>query len=543
MKIIFAFTIVIALPMLSFGQIWVARYNGPGNDYDKAAGIAIDGSSNIYVTGTSWGAGTYNDYATIKYDSSGDSIWVARYDGPDNMYDEAKAIAIDDTYIYVTGGSMDANLYTDYVTIKYDSSGDSLWVARYNNPAGFDDHAYAIGVDASGNVYVTGYSTSVGWDCTTVKYDSSGVEQWVQTYTTNDQDYAIAIAIDASGNSFVAGSSGDPYFATWDYITIKYDSSGVEQWAERYNGPVDGHDEARAIALDSSGNVIVAGGSAGSGSNSDYTTIKYNPLGDSLWVVRYNGLSNGVDWANAIAVDDMGNIYVTGGSAGSGLDWDYATIKYDSSGVEQWVVRYNGPVDGHDEAKAITLDASGNVYVIGYSDGSGTGPDYATVKYDSSGVEQWVVRYNGPGNNNDYAYAIAVDDAGYFYVTGESEGSGTGCDFATIKYSCLGVEEKCSKIKMQTGKSLRIYPNPFNQSTYISLQVPIDGRVSLRIYDVTGRLVRTLLDEKNVAGDYSISFNARGIRTGIYFAKLVVSPFTGAQVGEYQEIKKLILAR
>jgi hypothetical protein len=101
---------------------------------------------------------------------------------------------------------------------------------------------------------------------------------------------------------------------------------------------------------------------------------------------------------------------VTGGST-SGA-YDYATIKYDASGAEQWVARYNGPGNLDDSASAIALDDSGNVYVTGYGAGSGTSLDYATIKYDTSGAEQWVARYNGPGNFNDDARAIAVDGSG-----------------------------------------------------------------------------------------------------------------------------------
>ena len=113
-------------------------------------------------------------------------------------------------------------------------------------------------------------------------------------------------------------------------------------------------------------------------------------------------------------------MYVTGMSYGSGTAYDYATIKYNSSGDTMWVRRYNGPGNSDDEATAIAVDGSGNVYVTGYSDGSGTCYDYATIKYNSSGDTMWVRRYNGPGNSNDEANAIAVDGSGNVYVTGYS---------------------------------------------------------------------------------------------------------------------------
>ena len=210
-------------------------------------------------------------------------------------------------------------------------------------------------------------------------------------------------------------------------------SGGVqEEWVARYDGPRNGSDEANAIAIDSAGNVYVTGESVGG--YYDYTTVKYDSFGQEQWVARYNGPQNSVDEAHAIAIDSAGNVYVTGESVGLGTDDDYATVKYDSSGQEQWVARYNGPGNGSDEANAIALDSAGNVYVTGKSVGAGNDDDYATVKYDSSGQEQWVARYNGPGNGVDLANAIALDSAGNVYVTGGSEGLGIGFDYATIKY-------------------------------------------------------------------------------------------------------------
>ena len=255
------------------------------------------------------------------------------------------------------------------------------WVARYNGPGNLDDGGHAIAGDSSGNVYVTGGSHGSGTDL--------------------------------------------------DYATIKYTSAGQQQWVARYNGLASGWDRAAAIARDSSGNVYVTGQSLGLGTNFDYATVKYDSTGQELWVARYNGPGNGEDDAVAIASDSSGNVYVTGVSLGSGTGlFDYATIKYDSAGQEQWVARYSLPAS--DLAVAIAVDGSGNVYVTGRSTGLGTFPDYATVKYDSAGQEQWVARYNGPGNGGDFANGIAVDASGNVYVTGGSEDSGGYLDYATI---------------------------------------------------------------------------------------------------------------
>ncbi len=376
--------------------------------------------------------------------AAADTAWVRRYNGPGNDEDYATAIGLDGSgNVYVTGYGKDSVALYDYATIKYNPSGVQQWVQRYVGPSGYDN-AYALAVDGSGNTHVTGMSLGSGTlsDFATVKYNTSGVQQWVQRYDgpANDGDAANAIAVDGSGNVYVAGRSTGSGTG-FDYATIKYNSSGAQQWVMRYDGPASDTDCANAIAVDGSGNVYVSGYSRGSGTNYDYATVKYNSSGAQQWVMRYDGPASDTDCACAIAVDGSGNAYVTGYSRGSGTNCDYATIKYNSDGDQQWVTRYNGPVDSTDMAKSIAIDGAGSVCVTGYSIGSGTNFDYATIKYNSDGVQQWVMRYDGPGNGSDEPYVIAVDGSGNVSVTGKSFGSGSDWDYATIEYNSSGTQQ------------------------------------------------------------------------------------------------------
>ncbi|GAG14504.1 unnamed protein product, partial [marine sediment metagenome] len=219
-----------------------------------------------------------------------------------------------------------------------------------------------------------------------------------------------------------------------DYATIKYDGDGNQLWVARYDGPASGDDRARAIAVDAWGNAYVTGRSYGGDTTEDYATIKYDGDGNQLWVARYDGPASGDDMAEAIAVDGSGNAYVTGRSYGGDTTEDYATIKYDGDGNQLWVARYDGPASGDDMAEAIAVDGSGNVYVTGWSYGSDTAEDYATIKYDGDGNQLWVARYDGPASGNDRAVGIAVDGSGKVYITGHSLGHHTWDDYATIKY-------------------------------------------------------------------------------------------------------------
>jgi hypothetical protein len=134
--------------------------------------------------------------------------------------------------------------------------------------------------------------------------------------------------------------------------------------------------------------------------------------------MRQNGDGNARDWASDLKVDHNGYIYVTGHSQVSGNNTDFTTIKYDAGSNTHWVKKYNGPGNGEDRAIAIAVDHDGNVYVTGVSTGSGTGTDFTTIKYDAGSNTKWVKRFNGTGNSNDGAVAIAIDDDGNVYVTG-----------------------------------------------------------------------------------------------------------------------------
>lgn len=430
-------------------QQWVARYSGPGNSTGRAAALALDNSGNVLVSGSS--GDSEQSFATVlKYNSDGLQLWIARYSWPENYSNWVSGFAVDSLRnVYVGGGTQSQTGSADYLTLKYRPDGTNLWAARYNGPRDEEDQVSAIAIDASGNVCVTGTSflsgTDPNWaDFSTVKYDSSGKEIWARQFNgpNNSGDIAYAMAVDREGSAYVTGRSDDQ--RRWgDVLTLKYSPGGTLVWSDRYDGPSSDYDEGRAIILDHSGNVYVTGLSRSNGklwSSDDYVTIKYSSAGIRQWIARYDGTGNEYDQAAAIALDASGNVYVTGHSEGQKGDVDYATVKYSASGEQQWAARYNGPGNSYDRPTASIVDQSGNVYVTGPS-GTGFYNDYNTVKYNKEGVLQWAVQYNGPGDLYDYPTAIKVDQAGNVYVTGESDGSDTRRDYATIKYNSEGARQ------------------------------------------------------------------------------------------------------
>jgi hypothetical protein len=344
----------------------------------------------------------------------------------------------------VTGEGSDGGTSCDYITIKYYPNGDTAWIQRYAGTLNSSDIPLDVAVDNYSNVYVTGGSQDsvTGMDFTTVKYDSNGTQLWAQRYNGWLQfyDFAVALAVDGLGNVCVTGHTRGEWPPYFDYATVKYDSNGTQLWAKGYGDPEGRDDVSSDIAIDGSGNVYVTGRSTGIVTGVDYATIKYYPNGDTAWIRKYNGpgtYQEVYDEATAIAVDGSNNIYVTGrsGTYVSETRFDYATVKYDSDGNQLWVQRYNGPANLDDEARAIAVDGFNNVYVTGRSF-TGTDFDYATVKYDSDGTQLWAQRYNGPANSDDEAVAIAVDGSGNAYVTGYS--GGIYYDYATVKYDSDG---------------------------------------------------------------------------------------------------------
>ena len=319
-----------------------------------------------------------------------------------------------------------------------------LWESRFTSAGANSDFGKEIAVDSNGDVYVTGTSytnATNGYDIVTIKYNALGVQQWVSTFngTGNGIDEGRDIAVDNSGNVYVTGytaSTGPNY----DYVTIKYNSAGVQQWATLYNGSGNGFDEAYGIAIDNSGNSYVTGSSDAGAQGSNFVTIKYNSAGTQQWATPYNGPGNSVDAATQIKLDNSANVYVSGHSFGSGTDLDIATIKYNNSGVQQWVSRYDGALNFFDVPEALFVDASNNVYVAGASYGGlATENDYVTIMINSAGTQQWARIFDGPLNDEDKAFDVVADQNQNVYVTGRSMGAGgTAENMVTIKYDSGG---------------------------------------------------------------------------------------------------------
>lgn len=319
---------------------------------------------------------------------------------------------------------------------------------RFSKYGGRSDDAFKIKTDNCGNVYVAGSSDFNGnlIDIFVIKYNSEGDTLWTQTYNGRDsgtvsQDKFGDLDIDTSGNVYVCSASPGAQSGSYDFTAIKISTDGVIQWVKKIDRQFE--DIPLSMRVDVSGNVVVTGYSRASGGSAMYLTAKYNSSGDTLWTKTYTGENSDASTARSVCTDAAGNIYVTGNSAKFAQGNDYVTIKYNSSGGLLWTRRYNSPLgNSQDVPTSMTIDASSNIYITGYSDSVFIGSaDYLTIKYNTSGDILWSARYSAPGNLEDYPLALAVNSSGNVAVTGYSKNAGGNFDMLTLYYSPSGVRQ------------------------------------------------------------------------------------------------------
>ena len=425
-------------------NVWTTLYEGV-NGSDWPTGIAVDYLSQVYVSGVSVANDAYIDYYTLKLDTSGAAVWGIRYGVDGNGDSWASDVAVDSNLnVTVTGVSFAPSSGFDYVTIQYDSLGEEAWLTRYTSllNLGYDE-ATSLGMDSQGYIIVTGVTEASDGtdDIVTVKYDSSGVALWTNQYAGGENVDDMALSLSVDGNDAVLiGGMAITDTSLENYAVIKYQADGTVAWNSEFDGPGNSSNLGSVLATDGQSNVFVAGVVTSPQTGADLTIMKYDTLGVTEWVIEYNGAGNGDDIPKDIITDNSGNVIVTGYTEDLNGHLDILTMKYSPTGDQLWVATYNGPGDEDDEGLAVTVNSAGDVFVAGYSSGLLTNADYTTLMYDVLGNEIWAARYVGPNYGSDQAVDIVLDHDWNVYVTGRSYRMGFNIDFATVKYDYWGVE-------------------------------------------------------------------------------------------------------
>ncbi|WP_303311551.1 SBBP repeat-containing protein [Hymenobacter sp. BT730] len=398
----------------------------PAYDQAEASAIEADSEGNVFVAGRAHNNETNSsEFVTIKYDgATGDTLWTSIYNGSAS----AQYIVIDGAgNVFVAGSTLNGSL-----VVKYNgATGAQIWSTFYRGSANISFGASGIAIDAAGNVFIAGYSyNGHDYDFATLKYDgTSGAQSWATIYNSpaNSDEGANGLVVDADGNVFVTGFSNNG--TNNDFATIKYDgATGSQIWNTIYNGDSNNNDNAHYLAVDAVGNVLVLGESFNT--TSDYAILKYDgATGEQIWATIADSPSHGSEFTRGITVDAAGNVFIIGGTIYTS---NFDTFKYNGATGEQlWAATYYGPQPNADQPSDLVVDALGNVYVTGYSAKASGREDYATVKHDGqTGQIQWVARYDDQAQSRNRPKCITLDANNNVFVSGRAND-----EFATIKYA------------------------------------------------------------------------------------------------------------
>lgn len=514
-------------------QEWISFYEYSSN---SSLTMCIDSSGNVFTSGND-GIPPYG-FVTIKYNSSGQKIWERRFVGGMNFIARPVSIGCDqqgNIYIAAYDESM--------ILIKYNSLGVQQWFRRY--PANYlsdmviTKHGFPI---ITGTV-INGAPTRN--DCVTVKYNHIGDTLWSAIYNSpsNNWDWSVAMDISMIGEVCITGYSGNSGNTEVDFLTVKYDSNGVQQWVRNYGNP-NSWDEAKDVSFDQFGNVYVAG--LLNINLPRFSTIKYSSGGIQEWVEEFHHPENREEYPSKIKIDPFGNPIITGGafSIDSLPRIKFLTVKYNSSGIIQWSNLISWWAPSGPPPRNLFIDNLGNSFVIGTRENftiSNSTFELLVRKYDPEGVFQWDIIYNGP-NYSASGHNIIINKFFDIYLNGHQADS-AGANFITIKYSQpIGIEPISNEIPINF-TMFQNYPNPFNPNTTIKFDIPKSANVTIKIYDILGKVVSVLAkSEFKNAGSYKVTWDASSFSSGIYFYRIEVRQ-TGSSTGNFTATKKMVLLK
>ncbi len=431
------------------------KYDAGETNEDKAMSIAVGPNDfNPVATGHSYSAlGTF-DYYTVKLDRQDFTtpLWSHRLDGDLNNIDFGVAIATDPanddalvsgwSWMYDFTCDCESN---DIFTLEYPSAGPPYeWGKQYNGPANDDDRSVVVqvGSDASSNHFVVGYGINASGndDIYLIKYDDDGNLVWAATpydRGVSGDDYPYAMAVDASGDIIIVGRSFNG--TDYDLLTVKYDSSGNldSSWSVNpvFYDSTEGNDYARALTVDSVGDIYMTGLIATSNGNTDIYTVRYKGSDGTIvtgWPQTYNGYADGIDEPVAVNIDPVdGGVVVAGNTYTVDSENDLHTIRYDSAGNVVWQRTLYRP-DNDDFAVDMVMDLSGNAHILADTN-NGTDWDIHTVQYDHTGKFINGTIYAGVAGGDDAAYESAVNMHGEVFIAGYTENASLNPDYLVVK--------------------------------------------------------------------------------------------------------------
>jgi uncharacterized delta-60 repeat protein len=526
---------IILLPVLIFGQTerWVYTYNGSANGTDVANAIVYGSDGNVYTAGSSYDSTFTEDLLVTSITSSGSQRWIYRYNGTGNSNDGAYSIVYGtDGNIYVAGYSWDNNY--DIIVISLTSAGTQRWVYRYNGTGNLHDRAYSIVYGLDNNIYVAGSSTgnATSEDFTVISLTTSGTQRWVYTFNgpTNSQDVANALVYGFDGNIYAVG------FITilaQDFAVISLTPAGTQRWVYTYDNPLHDNDYGWSIAYGLDNNVYACGFCTGPDTTQDYFVTSLTNAGSERWTYRYNNSVLGNDQAYHIIYGRDNNIYTVGFT--SGVNFDIKVISLTPSGSQRWTYTYNGTGNDDDEAYALAFSSDSTLYVAGYTRDTASDNDFVVLSLSRAGSLRWLYTKNGIGNYYDYAYSIACGADNNIYAAGLLYEDSTYEDLAVISLTRgAGVEEYSAPRLPQSAFRFTASTIQTHNLTY-QLSAPEPLTLKLALYNIQGEKIKSWQNSCRKGNSYYTK-NIPALSSGIYF--LNAETHQG-----YKESKKLVIIR
>jgi hypothetical protein len=304
------------------------------------------------------------------------------------------------------------------------------------------DESHAVAVDSEGNAYATGFTRGSLYgandtghsDAFLVKYDTSGSVLWSRQIGSVSDDESHSVAVDMFGNAYISGHTlgdfGGTRVGSWDAFLTKYDALGNHLWSRQFGTELA--DFIRSVAVDAVGNAYVTGYTTvltddGFSGSEDVTLAKFDASGNQLWSRQIGTTEE--DYGLSVAVDAVGNAYITGltegnlGGANAGRT-DAFLLKYDTAGNVVWSRQFG--TYSTDDCFSVAVDGAGNVYTSGRTGGAFDGMsagigDAFLTKFDESGTHLWS-RQIGTSRTDD-SYSVAVDAAGDVFISGYTDGN------------------------------------------------------------------------------------------------------------------------
>ena len=484
-------------------------------------------------------------YITDIY-SQNDTLWTKTFGGTSS--EGANAICVTPEGDFVIAGytysitGRNAEIYV----VKTDADGNQLFDNTFGGTGWEIGYSICKAVDNSGYI-ITGHTSSFGThskDVFLLKIDNQLNQVWIKTYGGLGIDIGKTVCTTSDGGYIICGYTESFGAGEDDIFLIKTNSSGDTTWTKTIG--CERSDIGRSVIETSDGHFLIAGSTGlydtpgiPTGKNSEIFVVKTDLSGNAVnmktfWVIDND--QGDFDAGFSICETSDGNYCVAGISSAEGVEvLDLSVIKMDTSLTSIWKKRIEA---GFYDFGYSVCEASpdGGVIVSGNFNNAQTGKsDLLIAGLNSNGNEVWKRTYGGNGNDGSRCLRRISDDK--FIIAGYTSSFGSGSyDMWLLKFQneLTGIKDKEST----NSKSFYLnqnYPNPFNPNTKIKYVIPQRIFVSLKVYDVLGNQVDTLVRTEQEAGEYEVEFDGSQIMSGIYFYRL--------KAGSYSEARKMIVLK